>query len=123
MYDSVASEQDGSLSARRAVVLALVGVLLLSSVGGVIGSSGIAAAQQVGSGGNGTAGNGTAGNATTAGTGMTTSNRTTVGSASSGSVATNSSSANPVRATIQDFRNSNVSYNNLSAQEKRTCLA
>lgn len=101
MYDPVASEQDGSFSARRAVALALVGALVVSAVGGVIGSSGIAAAQQGGTGNTTTAGNATAGNA------------------SGGGVATNSSSANPVRATIQQFKNTNVGYNNLSAQKKQ----
>jgi hypothetical protein len=109
MYDSVASEQDDSLSARRAVVLALVGVLLLSSVGGVIGSSGIAAAQQVGSGGNGTAGNATtAGNGTTVGNGM-----------ASGGGGNNSTAANPVNATIQEFKRQNLGYANLSAEKKQ----
>ena len=103
MYDSVGSEQDGSLSARRTVALALVGVLVVSAVGGVIGSSGIVAAQQGGSGGNTT----------------TASNGTTAGNAMASGGGNNSTAANPVNATIQEFRRQNLGYSNLSASKKQ----
>jgi hypothetical protein len=117
MHDSVASGQDGSLSARRAVALAFVGLLLLSAVGGVVGSSGIVAAQQGGAGGNTT----TAGNATTAGNGTTASNGTTAGNGTaSGGNGTNTSSAtSPVNATIQGFKKAKLGWKGLSAKKKQ----
>ena len=108
-------EQVSSPAARRFVALALVVVLAVGAVGGVVGSSGIAAAQQGGASGNTTTGNGTiAGNGTTAGGGTIAGNAT----ASDGS-GNNSTVANPVNATIQEFQRQNLGYSNLSASKKQ----
>ena len=87
-----------STTVSRFVVIALVGVLLVSAIGGVIGSSSIAAAQANGSAGNNT----TAGNATP-----------------TGGNGTNSSTDDPVNATIQEFQRQNLGYENLSASKKQ----
>ncbi|EMA47810.1 hypothetical protein [Halococcus salifodinae] len=97
MSDTVGSEQDGSLSVRRVVALALVGVLVMSGVVGMIGGSGIVAAQA-----NGSAGNTTAGNTSAA-----------------GANATSNSTDDPVNATIQEFKRQNLGYANLSDSKKQ----
>jgi hypothetical protein len=99
------SHEDGhSVGIRRLAVLAFIGMLLVSAVGGMlVGSSGIAAAQQGGSSGNNTtARNATAGNST----------------ASSG-IGNNSTVANPVNATIQAFKRGDFGYKKLSSGEKK----
>jgi hypothetical protein len=102
--------RSGRFDTRRFATLVLVGLLLFSAVGGVVGSSGIAAAQQAGPG----SGNTT--NATTSSGG----NTTTAGNvtASTG-IGNNSTVANPVNATIQAFKRGDFGYKKLSSGEKK----
>lgn len=99
------SSSDDGFATSRLTALTLAGLLLVSTVGGVAGSIGIAAAQSNGTtGGNITGGNSTAGNAT-------------IGS---GAVAGDSSTANnPVQATVREFKQKNLGYSKLSPKKKR----
>ena len=100
---------DSSLT-RQAIAFALVGVLLLSAIGGVTGG-GIAAAQT-----NGTAPGG--GNATTGGN-TTVLQASSIGNGSGSSNASDNASGNgSVSAVIQDFKQSKVGYNKLSSDQK-----
>lgn len=92
------SSGDG-FATSRFITLVLVGLLIVSVVGGVVGSTGIAAAQTGGSTGNTTAGNESA----------------SVG----GSGANNSTSTDPVQATIQEFKRKNLGYSKLSPAKKK----
>ena len=114
------SEQGGSLATRRYIALALVGVLLLSTVGGIVGSSGIVAAQVNGSAGNNTTTGTAPASGVSGGSNTTTGNFTTASApARNASGGNNSTAANPVNATIQEFKRQNLGYANLSSSKKQ----
>ena len=95
------SEDESAVS--RAAILVLVGLLLVSAVGGGVGT-GIAAAQAGGPGENTSAGNGSA----------------SAGAGSGGEGGENNSTAtNPVQATIQEFKQQNLGYSKLSTGKKK----
>ena len=96
------SEDESAVS--RIATLALVGFLFVSAVGGSVGTTGIAAAQAGGPGGNTSAGNASA----SAGAGS-----------SPGGGANNSTAGNPVQATIQEFKQNNLGYSKLSPEKKK----
>ncbi|HET7323328.1 MAG TPA: hypothetical protein VFJ06_03255 [Halococcus sp.] len=94
----MASHEDGhSVDVRRLVVLVLVSLFLVSTVGGVIGSSGIVAAQWGAGGGGGD-------QSTSTPTGNDQSKK----------------SSNPVKTTIKEFKQKNLGYKKLSKGEKKT---
>jgi hypothetical protein len=106
---------DSSLT-YQAIAFALVGMLLLSAIGGVIGG-GIAAAQTndtAPGGGNNTP----SGNATTGGNTTALQTPGSVNESSLSNTSGNASGNGSVSAVIQDFKQSKVGYNKLSSDQK-----
>lgn len=98
-------DQDGTFG--RTAIIALVGALFVSTIAGAIAAPPVAAQQN---GSNGSVGGNTSGNSTGGLAGNAT--------ASSGR-GNNSTAANPVNATIQEFRRQDLGYSNLSAAKKQ----
>jgi hypothetical protein len=90
--------ESGGLEPRRLATIALVGLLLFSAVGGVLGSSSIAAAQQGGSNGNGTSATGTTN--------------------SSGGNGTDKVASQPVKTITRKFQRNGFDYNGLKTWRK-----
>jgi hypothetical protein len=136
-FSSISESPFEGLLLRRLGTFVLVGLLLMSAVGGTVASSGIVAAQPAAPDGNNT----TAGNTTTSGGSEgPRSNPSWMASSGGGESSTgggnnsstpanpvnatdsgNNSSipADPVNATIKDFKRQNLGYTNLSSEDKQ----